>query len=618
MKNKIFFLITILVSIIVGILFFSISIYQKSTIDLLSTQELDNKKTEKVNHFKDYIDIHKRLVESIKTNQDVIKYFRTNKNEAVVKNLLLSYAYLHNEIFQLRYIDKDGFEKIRIDNYTNPVVIENNKLQNKKNRYYLTDTLHKNENEIYYSNIDLNMEKGKIEKPIVPTLRIGTPIIIDNQKKGILIININISLFLKKLQSSSLHYINLIYDDGNIIVSKNSENNWSKDFSLKNKVLDIFPFLPKDYNKSNTLKTKEFFLTKLPINTKNKIFMLIIPKEFKQYKKLNNLMNNIFYILIGIVLVFLPIGYYLSLYIDKIYQKKLHYEIVETDNVLINSVLNSTNDLIFYKDKNFNYIGCNNAFTEFVNKAKNEIIGKSDFDLFEKESALLFRENDMKMLEKKQIHVNDEWVSYPNDKKRLLQTKKIPFDYDRTNNYGILGMSRDITQIHLAKEKIKEQSYIDELTKAHNRKAFNEKLTQELDLFRRYDTSFCIAMYDIDNFKKINDIYGHDIGDKVLIEMTQAVKSHIRVTDKLYRVGGEEFIIIFSSSISKNTMIALEKIRIFIENMSIIKKEIITVSIGLTQVIKNDNSEIIYKRVDKLMYNSKKSGKNKVSYKDIS
>lgn len=614
MKNKIFIFITIFVCIIVGILSFSIFLQQNSTINSLSIQELDNKKNEKLNHFNDYIDIHTRLIESIKTNHDVQNYFKTEKNETIVENIFISYAYLHNEIFQLRFIDKNGFERIRVDNYSKPLVVKKSDLQNKKNRYYFTDTINKNENEIYYSNIDLNVEKGKIEEPIVPTLRIGTPIIIDNEKKGILIINMNISNFLKKLQDSSLHYVNLIYDDGNVIVTKNNKYNWSRDFNLDNKVFEIFPFLPKDYYKLNTNKTEEFFITKLSIDTKNKIFMLLMPKEFKKYTQVYEKMYRIFYILIGIVLIFLPVGYYFSGYIDKLYQKKLNYEILETDNILTNSVINSTDDLIFYKDIDFNYIGCNKEFEEFVGKKKSEIIGKNDFDLFDKEYALLFRKMDIKMLETQKININDEWVTYPDDKKVLFHTKKIPFNYDNTNNLGILGISRDITQIHLAQEKIKEQSYLDELTKAFNRKAFKEKIIQEIDLFKRYHTPFCIIMYDIDDFKSINDTYGHNIGDKVLIEMTHEVNTHIRATDKLYRVGGEEFIIIFPSSHLNQVKRVVEELRLIVSNMKIITNRKVTVSIGLTEVLNNDTVDSIYKRVDKLLYDSKKSGKNKVSY----
>ena len=94
----------------------------------------------------------------------------------------------------------------------------------KKIRYYFKDSIILNKEQIYFSNIDLNVEHGKIEKPIVPTLRIATPVFVNGEKKGIFIININMKAFLEKFQKSSLYDIGLVYDDGNIIVYKDKKH----------------------------------------------------------------------------------------------------------------------------------------------------------------------------------------------------------------------------------------------------------------------------------------------------------------------------------------------------------------------------------------------------------
>lgn len=108
-------------------------------------------------------------------------------------------------------------------------------------------------------------------------------------------------------------------------------------------------------------------------------------------------------------------------------------------------ILDNTNDLFFYKDLEFNYIGCNKAFCEFVGKPKEEILGKNDFELFNDSLAKLFRTMDLKMLETKKTKTNKEYVTYPNGKEVLLLTQKSPL-LDKNNNiYGILGISRDIT-----------------------------------------------------------------------------------------------------------------------------------------------------------------------------
>ena len=279
---------------------------------------------------------------------------------------------------------------------------------------------------------------------------------------------------------------------------------------------------------------------------------------------------------------------------------------------LLHTVINTTDDLIFYKNCKLQYIGCNKSFENVSGKKESEIIGKDDFELFEKDIAQIFREQDLAILNNDRLSTSDEWLKI-NDKKLLFQTKKIPFKYKEKNKKGILGISRDITILHEIQEKLKEQAYYDDLTKIFNRKAYNERIQEKFDMFNRYQIYFCIATYDIDDFKHINDTYGHDMGDKVLIEITNEIRNSIRKTDLLFRIGGEEFMIIFSKTLMQEAYEVVEKTRVDISNMSIIENEKITISIGITEVKKDDTPDLIYERADKLMYKSKKNGKNQTT-----
>lgn len=279
---------------------------------------------------------------------------------------------------------------------------------------------------------------------------------------------------------------------------------------------------------------------------------------------------------------------------------------------LLHTVINTTDDLIFYKNCKLQYIGCNKSFENVSGKKESEIIGKDDFELFEKNIAQIFREQDLAILNNDRLSTSDEWLKI-DDKKLLFQTKKIPFKYKEKNKKGILGISRDITILHEIQEKLKEQAYYDDLTKIFNRKAYNERIQEKFDMFNRYQIYFCIATYDIDDFKHINDTYGHDMGDKVLIEITNEIRNSIRKTDLLFRIGGEEFMIIFSKTLMQEAYEVVEKTRVDISNMSIIENEKITISIGITEVKKDDTPNLIYERADKLMYKSKKNGKNQTT-----
>ena len=120
-------------------------------------------------------------------------------------------------------------------------------------------------------------------------------------------------------------------------------------------------------------------------------------------------------------------------------------------------------------------------------------------------------------------------------------------------------------------------------------------------------------MYDIDNFKHINDTYGHQDGDEVLTKMSALVKSNIRTNDFLFRVGGEEFILLFSDTTLEDSKTVAQKIRKKIEEEMIkLNYGKITISAGLCEVTDDDTKDTLYKRVDELLYNAKRSGKNKV------
>ncbi len=150
---------------------------------------------------------------------------------------------------------------------------------------------------------------------------------------------------------------------------------------------------------------------------------------------------------------------------SKIIQKNLSIKLVKANkkledkilhsSALISSLLDSIPDIIFYKDLNGVYLGCNPAFSEFVGKPREEIIGKTDYGLFEKEIADSFRENDKKMFKTGEPRHNEEWITYPNGRKILLDTLKTPYYGPDKENIGILGVSRDITERNKLEENIK-------------------------------------------------------------------------------------------------------------------------------------------------------------------
>ena len=181
-------------------------------------------------------------------------------------------------------------------------------------------------------------------------------------------------------------------------------------------------------------------------------------------------------------------------------------------------------------------------------------------------------------------------------------------------------MRSNDTQLHKVNKVLKDRatryeelSTIDSLTGIFNRFMFEQKLKNEIERVNRYKIeSFSLAVLDIDNFKKINDTYGHLEGDNVLKQLVLEVKSHLRCTDVFSRWGGEEFIIILPLTKVEKAKIAIEHIREIISSATFGKVGTVTCSFGLTEFNEDDTFHSVIMRADEAMYNAKTNGKNRV------
>jgi diguanylate cyclase (GGDEF)-like protein/PAS domain S-box-containing protein len=165
-------------------------------------------------------------------------------------------------------------------------------------------------------------------------------------------------------------------------------------------------------------------------------------------------------------------------------------------------------------------------------------------------------------------------------------------------------------------QELEKMALIDNLTQLANRNYIEREFKKRFEEQKRYNIPFGILFIDIDNFKNVNDTYGHDVGDSVLKYVGKTFSANSRPFDLFGRWGGEEFIGIIGNINAQDLEHLGNRIRLLIEHAYIDHKDEklgVTVSIGATLVRKDDDLESLIKRADTLLYESKKAGRNRLT-----
>ena len=178
-------------------------------------------------------------------------------------------------------------------------------------------------------------------------------------------------------------------------------------------------------------------------------------------------------------------------------------------------------------------------------------------------------------------------------------------------------LSSRLIEIEQLQKELHEQTLRDPLTGLYNRRYLNETLEREIARGKRGKKHLSIIISDIDHFKKINDTYGHQVGDKFLIEVAAIMKKHARASDIVCRYGGEEFLLVLPDATKTSALKRAEELRKICADICILhegKKLKITLSFGVaTHPIHGKDADELVVKADKAMYKSKRAGRNQVS-----
>lgn len=167
---------------------------------------------------------------------------------------------------------------------------------------------------------------------------------------------------------------------------------------------------------------------------------------------------------------------------------------------------------------------------------------------------------------------------------------------------------------YILNQNLRWQSYTDALTGISNRRSIDEALLKEIEKQRRNFSNLSFAILDIDDFKMINDEFGHLVGDKVLKELAAVSKSAIRVSDLIGRWGGEEFCVISADTSISEAVVLFERLRVIVNQHDFMIGKQISCSIGVSCLGKDFDFESLIRNADKMLYKAKHSGKNQVCF----
>ncbi len=271
-------------------------------------------------------------------------------------------------------------------------------------------------------------------------------------------------------------------------------------------------------------------------------------------------------------------------------------------------LLDNIKTIFMILDNNGIIVETNKAFLDTFSIEEEKTIGIKFSDLIKckcqsEGNCLINSEEDEKRIVTYEINVNGNEV----EKHFLSRIKDVDFQDEKMK----LVILEDVTKLIEKKNKLEKLATIDDLTNIYNRRYILEKLEVEMKRAKRYNHSLSIILIDIDDFKSINDNYGHLLGDYILIETSKIMKNHLRETDYLGRLGGEEFLIILPETKIENAFMCGERIRLVIKDTELEGyNQMLSISGGLVTYNYEDNLKEFINKADKLLYTAKGNGKN--------
>jgi len=278
-------------------------------------------------------------------------------------------------------------------------------------------------------------------------------------------------------------------------------------------------------------------------------------------------------------------------------------------------IVENTTDAVVVKDAEGRYQLVNESFEHLVGASESEIIGKTAEEVFGSEIGREIRRRGRKTMEAGAIRSYEERVG-TEEFQRTFLTTAIPIG-EGEEVEGMIGISRDITERKRMQENLERMALYDQLTELPNRALFHDRLEQAIERVRRRGTPFAVGFVDLDDFKAVNDSFGHAAGDELMRKVASRLQASVRSEDTLARVGGDEFILLVEAVDDRKILeLVADRLRERFEPPFGIKESEVHVSVSIGFAFPSEEAlaegdfeldvESLIRTADRAMYDAKR------------
>jgi diguanylate cyclase (GGDEF)-like protein/PAS domain S-box-containing protein len=288
---------------------------------------------------------------------------------------------------------------------------------------------------------------------------------------------------------------------------------------------------------------------------------------------------------------------------------------------LIGNVFNHAREGITITDIDGNIIDVNKGFTDITGYQREEVLGKNPRMLKSNLQSADFYKDMWKDISEKGYWTGEMWNRHKSGEvyAEVITVSAIYDDKGQVQNY--MGIFTDVTSIKENQKRLEHIAHYDVLTQLPNRVLLADRLQQAIIHADRNDNSLAVLFVDLDGFKEVNDLYGHDVGDQLLVKVSERMQASLRAEDTLARLGGDEFVAVLVDLESPQSCEpVLERMLMSISEPILIGEHLVKVSASIgVALYPNDlsDADLLIRHADQAMYQAKQEGKNRFRFFDV-